>query len=81
MGQDSIFYQAMLLGQFETVASWRLLESYVANVRSVTAQDVMRVAREYFTENNRTVGILIPVKPDAGQTGSSGAKRPDGARH
>ena len=29
MGQDSIFYQAMLLGQFETVANWRMLETYV----------------------------------------------------
>jgi zinc protease len=62
MGQDSIFYQAMLLGQFETVAEWRLLEKYVDNIRAVTKQDVMRVAKEYFTEDNRTVGILVPVK-------------------
>ena len=62
MGQDSIFYQAMLLGQFETVAEWRLLEKYVDNIRAVTKEDVMRVAKEYFTENNRTVGILVPVR-------------------
>jgi zinc protease len=62
MGQDSIFYQAMLLGQFETVAEWRLLEKYVDNIRAVTKEDVMRVAKEYFTEDNRTVGILVPVK-------------------
>jgi zinc protease len=62
MGQDSIFYQAMLLGQFETVAEWRLLESYVDNIRAVTKEDVMRVAKEYFTEDNRTVGILVPIK-------------------
>ena len=29
MGQDSVFNQAMLLGQFESVASWKLLENYV----------------------------------------------------
>jgi zinc protease len=62
MGQDSIFYQAMLLGQFETVADWKLLEKYVAGIRAVTKEDVMRVAKEYFNEDNRTVGILVPLK-------------------
>jgi zinc protease len=62
MGQDSIFYQAMLLGQFETVANWNLLEKYVDNIRAVTKEDVQRVARQYFPEDNRTVGILIPMK-------------------
>ena len=61
MGQDSIFYQAMLLGQFETVANWKLLEKYVENIRAVTKDDVMRVAQQYFTEDNRTVGILVPT--------------------
>jgi zinc protease len=62
MGQDSVFYQAMLLGQFETVANWKMLEKYVDNIRSVTKEDVQRVAKEYFSEDNRTVGILVPVK-------------------
>jgi zinc protease len=62
MGQDSVFYQAMLLGQFETVSNWKLLETYVDTIRAVTKEDVRRVATEYFSENNRTVGILIPVK-------------------
>ncbi len=62
MGQDSNFYQAMLLGQYESVASWKLLEKYVDNIRAVTKDDVMRVAKKYFIEDNRTVGILIPVK-------------------
>jgi len=62
MGQDSIFSQAMQLGQFETVASWRLLEKYLDNIRAVTKEDVMRVAKEYFIEDNRTVGTLVPVK-------------------
>jgi len=62
MGQDSNFNQAMLLGQFESVASWKLLEKYVDNIRAVTKEDVMRVAKEYFSEDNRTVGILVPLK-------------------
>jgi zinc protease len=52
----------MLLGQFETVASWKLLETYVGSIRAVTREDVMRVAKEYFSEESRTVGILVPVK-------------------
>jgi zinc protease len=62
MGQDSIFYQAMLLGQFDTVANWKVLEKYVENIRAVTKEDVQRAAKEYFSADNRTVGILVPVK-------------------
>ena len=62
MGQDSNFNRAMLLGQYETVASWKLLDKYVEEMRKVTAEDVMRVAKQYFSEDNRTVGILVPVK-------------------
>jgi zinc protease len=72
MGQDSVFNQAMLLGQFESVASWKLLEKYVDNIRAVTKEDVMRVAREYFSEDNRTVGILVPVKEN--KSGEKGKK-------
>lgn len=62
MGQDSIFYQAMLLGQLETVADWKLLENYVDSIRAVSKEDVMRVAKKYFDEDKRTVGILVPVQ-------------------
>ena len=65
MGQDSNFNRAMLLGQYETVASWKLLDKYVDGIRKVTAEDVMRVAKKYFSEDNRTVGILVPVKEEA----------------
>jgi zinc protease len=62
MGQDSVFYQAMLLGQYETVAGWRMLEKYLDGVRAVTKEDIQRVVKQYFSEDNRTVGILVPVK-------------------
>ena len=68
MGQDSIFYQAMLIGQYESVAGWRLLEKYVGNIRTVTKDDIMRVAKEYFSEDNRTVGILVPIKESGEKT-------------
>ncbi len=74
MGQDSVFNQAMLLGQFESVASWKLLEKYVDNIRAVSKEDVMRVAKEYFSEDNRTVGILVPLKEKNQEQGEVGGR-------
>lgn len=65
LGQDSNFNRAMLLGQYETVASWKLLDKYVDGIRKVKAEDLMRVANKYFSEDNRTVGILVPVKKES----------------
>jgi len=62
MSQDSVFYQAMLLGQYATVADNKLLEKYLENIRAVTKEDIQRVAKEYFSEDSRTVGILVPTK-------------------
>lgn len=61
-GQDSIFGQAMRIGQHESAAGWRLLDDYLAGIRKVTAQDVLRVAKRYLDPDQRNVGILIPVK-------------------
>ncbi len=62
MGQDSVFYQAMLIGRLETTgAGTAYLESYISEIRKVTAADIMRVAQKYFGEDNRTVGILVPL--------------------
>jgi zinc protease len=62
--QDSNFRHAMLLGQAETVgAGWRKVDQFLDRIRSVTTKDVQRVARQYLTEDNRTVGTLIPVPP------------------
>ena len=65
-GQDSLFYQSMLLGQFEIASGWRKIDEYIPSIRKVTADDITRVARRYFTAENRTVGILVPVPPKEG---------------
>ncbi len=61
--QDSLFYQAMLLGQYETAGDWRHLDEYLPAIRAVTAEDVRRVANTYLDAKNRTVGVLIPDPP------------------
>jgi zinc protease len=62
--QDSNFRHAMLMGQAESVgAGWRRVDQFVERIRAVTAKDIQRVAKQYLTQDNRTVGILIPLPP------------------
>lgn len=60
-GQDSLFYQAMLLARYEIDLSWRSIDDYLPSIRKVTQEDIMRVAKKYLIPDNRTVGILIPL--------------------
>lgn len=66
-GQDSIFYQAMLLAQHEIVLGWRAIDDYIPNIRRVTPEDIRGVAKRYLIPDNRTVGILIPLPPKEGK--------------
>ncbi len=61
-GQDSIFGQAMRVGQYEATARWQLLDSYLAGIRKVTSADILKVAKKYLDPDQRTVGILVPTK-------------------
>jgi zinc protease len=66
MAQDSLFYQGMLLGQYEMAGDWRAIDGYLPGVRAVSTEDIMRVASFYFGASNRTVGILEPLPVSAG---------------
>jgi len=47
------------LTEYEAVTgSWRYLTTYRGRVAAVTAADIQRVAREYFTRENRMVGFI-----------------------
>lgn len=59
--RDSMFYQAMQIGQLETTGfSWKVLESYPAKLQAVTAEQVQEVAKKYFVKDNMTVATLDP---------------------
>ena len=60
--QDSISGQAIKVGYYEMVGGWRLVDSYLDNMRKVTREDLRRVAQKYLQRDNRTVGTLIPTK-------------------
>lgn len=50
---------ASMIAYYEGIYSWRYINSYVDRAIAVTKEDIMRVAKRYFTKTNRTVAILI----------------------
>ena len=71
-GQDSLFYQAMLLAQHEISLDWRAIDDYLPSIRKVSSEDIRRVAKKYLIPDNRTVGILVPLPPKEGKPMPSG---------
>ncbi|MFQ5956921.1 MAG: M16 family metallopeptidase, partial [Candidatus Brocadiales bacterium] len=54
------------IGYYEAIAGdWRYINTAVERIKAVTADDVMRVAKKYFTRKNRTVAILVKKKEGA----------------
>jgi zinc protease len=64
MERDSIDTEAMKYGTFEMLGDWRLIDRYLEGIRKVTPEDVVKAAKRYLNEDNRTAGILIPTKSE-----------------
>ena len=76
--RDSMFYQAMLIGQMETTGlPHQALDVILDKLKAVTAGQVREVARKYLIDERLTVGALDPQPLDAAKT----AKAPEGGRH
>jgi zinc protease len=71
--QDSLFSQAMLLAQHEIALTWRAVDDYLPSIRKVSPEDVQRVVKKYLIQENRTVGILIPLPPKEGTPAPEGS--------
>ncbi len=52
----------MRIGRYEIAAGWRLKDRYLAEIRRLTAADLLRIAKKYLDPDRRTVGVLIPTK-------------------
>jgi predicted Zn-dependent peptidase len=48
------------LASLEVQVGWEYLEGYLENIERITPEDVMRVAREYVQEEDRTTCFVIP---------------------
>lgn len=59
--KDSMFGMAMEIGQLETMDySFRLSDSYIEKVNSVTSEQIKNVATKYLTRENLSIVILDP---------------------
>jgi zinc protease len=58
-------YVAMMLTEYAAQGDWRMLFLERDRIKQVTPDDVLRVAKAYLKESNRTLGEFIPTKaPD-----------------
>ena len=63
--RDSMFYQAMLIGEYETAGlPHAAIETRLAKLKAVTAQQVQDVARKYLVDDSLTIGTLDPQPLD-----------------
>jgi zinc protease len=63
---------ALNLSEWIAMGDWRLLFLNRDRIRDVTPEDVVRVAKTYFMESNRTVGEFIPTpKPERAEIPST----------
>ena len=59
--RDSITSQATAIGSLETVGlSWKLMDTELAELQSVTAEDIQKAARTYFTRERLSVAHVLP---------------------
>jgi zinc protease len=63
--RDSMFYQAMLIGQVETAGlPLNTLETRLEKLKTVTAGQVQEAARKYLVDDHLTVAVLDPQPLD-----------------
>lgn len=72
--RDSLFYQGMALGVYETVGlDYRLADRFVEGIRAVTPADIQAVAQTYFHDRGLTIATLEPEPQEDPQLTASGA--------
>ena len=60
-GSESITNQAFWMGFSEMFATYDWFINYIEQLISVTPEDVLRVAQQYLTPQNRIVGVYLPT--------------------
>ena len=62
--QNNTIETAVELTEIIGSGDYRLGFIYRDNIENLTVEDINRVAKKYFTDNNRTVGMFIPTKDE-----------------
>jgi zinc protease len=76
---DSVSSQAYMFGFLESIHTADMYDEALDRLAAVTPEDVQRVARQYFTADNRTVGWFIPLKEEGDERGGAGEANYEGA--
>lgn len=63
---ERVTNQALLLGTWEVLASFKRVDTLFDELAAVKPEDVQRVAQTYLTEMRRVVGHFIPTKSSLG---------------
>ena len=61
--QQSMIGKGMMLGTFTILDRPEAVNEFIPRLEKITKDDIVRVAKKYLTEENRTVGILKPIPP------------------
>ncbi len=61
--QQSVIGKAMMVGTFAILDRPEAVNEFIPRLQQVTVEDLVRVAQKYLTEENRTVGRLLPIPP------------------
>ena len=70
--QDSLFYQAMLIGEWTTAGlDYRDRQTRFEKLKAVTAEQVKSVANKYFIDDHLTVAVLDPQPLPNGKPATS----------
>jgi len=74
--KDSVFYQAMQIGELETIGlGHKVIPVMLEKLQAVTADQVQQVAKEFLKDDNLTVAVLDPQplsgKPKRKSSGGS----------
>jgi zinc protease len=58
--QDSVFGHALIVGRFEILGSWKMMDDYRQEIIKVSLQAIQTVTKKYLNDENLTVGVLLP---------------------
>ena len=70
--RDSVFNQAMQIGQVETIGfPYAIIPAYTEKLKAVTPAQVQMVAKKYLVKDNMTIAVLDPqpIDPNAKPVG------------
>ena len=70
--RDSVFGQAMQIGQVETIGfPYAMIAAYTEKLKAVTPEQVQMVAKKYLIKDNMTIAVLDPqpIDPNAKPVG------------